>query len=68
MSEAAIVEILEQIDRLSDEERKNLSMMLAEREEHEWQLEAEKARRAAHESGITQAAIDQAVAEIRRKP
>ena len=60
MSEAAVRDILQQIDRL------DLSLRLAERQEDEWNAEADRARRAAHELGITQAAIDRAVNDVRR--
>ncbi len=66
MSEAAVQDILQQIERLSDEDRLDLSIRLAERQEDEWKAEAEIARRAAREMGITQAAIDQAVKDVRR--
>ena len=65
MSEAVVRGILQQIERLSDEDRLDLSIRLAERQEDEWKAEAEMARRAAGEMGITQAAIDQAVNDVR---
>ena len=66
MSEAAVRDILQQIERLSDEERLDLSVRLAERQEGEWKAEADLARRSARELGITQATIDQAIHDIRR--
>jgi hypothetical protein len=66
MSEAAVRDILQQIERLSPEDRLELSLRLAEDQEHEWKAEAETARRAAREMGITQAVIDQAVHDVRR--
>jgi len=65
MSDAAAQGILQQIERLSDEDRLNLSMRLAAQEEGQWQREADRARRVASEKGITQAMIDQAVDQIR---
>ncbi len=66
MSDAAVLDILQQIERLSDEDRLSLTMRLVEREETEWQREADRARRVAREKGIDQAAIDQAVSDVRR--
>lgn len=66
MSQSAVRDILQQIERLSDEDRLDLSMRLAERQEDEWKAEADMARRTARERGITQAAIDQAVNDVRR--
>jgi hypothetical protein len=66
MSEAAVRDILQQIERLSPQDRLDLSMRLAEDQEREWKAEAETARRAASERGITQAVIDQAVHDVRR--
>ncbi len=65
MSDAVVRDILQQIERLSDEDRLDLSIRLAERQEDEWKAEADTARRAAREMGITQAAIDQAVEDVR---
>ena len=65
MSEAAVRDILQQIERLSAEERLDLSVRLAERQEDEWKAEADLARRSARERGITQATIDQALHDIR---
>ncbi len=66
MSEAVVRDILQQIERLSDQDRLDLSIRLAEHQEDEWRAEAEMARRIAREMGITQAAIDQAVNDVRR--
>jgi hypothetical protein len=65
MSDGAVQNILQQIERLSDEERLDLKLRLAEREEGDWQREADRARRVAHEKGITQAVIDKAIDDIR---
>ena len=66
MSEAVVRDILQQIERLSAEDRLNLAIRLAERQEDEWKAEADTARGVAREMGITQAAIDQAVNDVRR--
>jgi hypothetical protein len=66
MSDAAVQDILQRIERLSDRDRLDLSIRLAERQDDEWKAEAEMARRAARETGVTQAAIDQAVNDVRR--
>jgi hypothetical protein len=65
MSDAVVEGILQQIQRLSDEDRLSLAMRLAEQEESQWQREAKRARRAASEKGITQAVIDKAVDDLR---
>ena len=67
MSDAAVRDILEQIERLSDEDRVSLSMHLAQRVESDWRREAEEARRTARQKGIDQTVIDRAVDEIRRR-
>lgn len=66
MSSVAVQDILRRIERLSDEDRLNLAMRLAEQEEADWQREAEQARQAARDKGITQGVIDQSVNELRR--
>ena len=66
MSEAVVRDILQQIERLSDEDRLDLSIRFAERQEDEWKAEADRARRSARELGVTQAAIDRAVDDVRR--
>jgi hypothetical protein len=65
MSDTAVHDILDQIEQLSDEDRLELSMRLAEQEEKLWQREAERARRVASEKGITQDLIDEAIFDIR---
>jgi uncharacterized circularly permuted ATP-grasp superfamily protein len=65
MSSAIVEDILQQIDRLPDEDWLQLTMRLAEREEKEWQAEADDARRVAREKGITQAVIDKAIDCVR---
>jgi hypothetical protein len=63
--EKAVQEILERIEQLSEEDRLILEERLAERAEAEWKREAEAARRIARERGIDQAAIDQAIHDVR---
>jgi hypothetical protein len=65
MSDAAVQGILQQIERLSDEDRLSFSMQLASQEESQWQREADRARVVARQQGMTQAVIDQAIDEIR---
>ncbi len=65
MSDATVDNILQQIDQLSEDDRVRLQERLAELAESEWQREAEAARRVAREKGIDQAAIDQAVEDVR---
>ena len=67
MSDATVRDILEKIEQLSDQDRLNLSMRLAEQTESEWQTETDEARRVARDKGITQTVIDRAVDEIRRE-
>jgi hypothetical protein len=66
MSSAMVRDIMEQIERLSDEDQLVLSAQLAQRADNEWQKEAEAARRTARERGIAQPAIDKAIDAIRR--
>jgi hypothetical protein len=65
MSHGAVNEILEKIDQLPSEERMILEQELAQRAEREWRQAAEEARRIAQERGLDQAAIDEAVREVR---
>jgi len=65
MSNAAVQDILQQIEQLSDEDRLRLQRHLAETAEIDWKQEAEKARRIARDQGIDQAVIDQAVQDVR---
>jgi hypothetical protein len=65
MSTAAVQEILDRIERLSEIERAALDAVLAERLEVEWRQLASAARSAARERGIDQAAIDRAVSDVR---
>ena len=44
MSKASVRDILQQIERLSDEDRLDLSVRLADRQEDEWKAEADIAR------------------------
>jgi hypothetical protein len=64
MSEA-VQEILQRIEQLSADDRLILEERLAEIAEADWKHEAEAARRIARERGLDQAAIDQAVNDIR---
>jgi hypothetical protein len=65
MVHANIEKILRQIEELSEEDRVILEARLTELAEKEWKREAEQARQQAMERGISQAAIDRAVEEIR---
>lgn len=67
MGEAAVRDILSQIERLPDADRLLLEQRLAERAEAEWVREAAAARELARQRGIDQAAIDQAVDHARYK-
>jgi hypothetical protein len=64
MSEA-VQEILQRIEQLPADDRLILEERLAEIAEADWKHEAESARRIARERGLDQAAIDQAVNDIR---
>ncbi len=61
----AVQEILERIEHLPEDERLELDAHLARMAEAEWQREAERARVVAKQKGIDQAAIDQAIENIR---
>jgi 2-iminoacetate synthase ThiH len=61
----AVREILERIDHLPENERQELDELLAQRAEDEWKQAAEDARRMAREKGIDQAAIDDAIEQVR---
>ena len=67
MSEA-VQEILQRIQRLSEEDRYLLEEYLAQLAESEWQDEVANARVLAREKGIDQAAIDRAVENVRYHP
>lgn len=64
MSEA-VQEVLQRIEQLPEEDRLVLEERLAEWAEAEWKREAESARQVARERGLDQAAIDQAIEELR---
>jgi len=64
MSEA-VREILRRIEQLSEADRLILEERLAELAEVEWRREAEDARQIARERGLDQAAIDQAIHDLR---
>lgn len=65
MSDATLDNILQQIDQLSEDDRLRLQERLADLAESQWQREAEAARRVARDKGIDEAAIDQAVEDVR---
>ena len=65
MSQSNVQTILDQIDQLPGADRLLLEQRLAELAEAEWKREAEAARRLARERGVNQAAIDQAVHDLR---
>jgi len=64
MSEG-IREILDRIEKLPEEDRLLFEERLTEIAECEWKREAEHARRIAREQGLDQAAIDQAIRDLR---
>ena len=64
MSEA-VQEILQRIKQLPEDDRLVLAEHLAEITEAEWKQAAGDARRIAREKGLDQAAIDQAVNDVR---
>jgi hypothetical protein len=65
MSQSNVQTILDQIEQLPEADRLQLDQRLAERAEAEWMGEAEAARRLARERGVDQAAIDQAIHDLR---
>ncbi len=65
MSETAVRELVDQVKRLSEDERLLFDELVAQLEEEEWAREAETARRSARDRGIDQEAIDHAVAKVR---
>ena len=65
MSQANVDHLIEQIQKLSDEDRSLFHQRLAELDEIEWEHELAEARRIAAEQGIDEAAIDRAVAKVR---
>ncbi len=67
MSEV-VQDILRRIQQLPEEDRLLLEEHLARLTEAEWNREAEEARRLARQKGINQAAIDQAVENVRYRP
>lgn len=58
---AAVHHVLDQIKRLTADDRLLLDKLLTELEEEEWRREAETARNLARERSLDQAAIDRAV-------
>lgn len=65
MSQSNVQIILAQIEQLPEADRLLLDKRLAELAEAEWKREAEAARRLARERGVDQAAIDQAIQDLR---
>lgn len=65
MDNAAVHELLERIDKLSDADRLQLERRLADRAEAEWRRESAVAKEIARERGLDQAAIDRSVEEVR---
>ncbi len=65
MSETAVHELVDQVKRLSEDERLLFDELVAQLEEEEWAREAETARRLARDRGIDQGTIDRAVARVR---
>lgn len=65
MSQSTVQTILDQIEQLPEADRLLLDQRLAELAEAEWKREAEAARRLARERGVDQAAIDQAIQDLR---
>ncbi len=65
MNQSNVQTILDQIEQLPEADRLLLDQRLAERAEAEWMREAEAARRLAQERGVDQAAIDQAIHDLR---
>lgn len=61
----AVQEILERIGHLPEADRMELDAHLARIAEDEWRREAMKARLLAAQKGIDQAAIDQAIENLR---
>ena len=61
----AVRQLLERIGQLPEEDRMVLEERLAELAEADWKREAEQARQLARERGLDQAAIDQAVHDLR---
>jgi hypothetical protein len=61
----AVRQLLERIGQLPDEDRLVLEERLAELAEADWKREAEQARQLARERGLDQAAIDQAIHDLR---
>jgi hypothetical protein len=61
----AVQEIIDRIQRLPEQDRRELEEYLAHRAEVDWQREAAEARRLANLRGIDQATINAAVDSIR---
>jgi hypothetical protein len=65
MGEAAVRDILNQIDKLQEADRLALEQRLAERAEAEWICEARSARELARQKGVEQSVIDEAIEHVR---
>jgi hypothetical protein len=61
----AVRQLLERIEQLPEDDRLALEIRLAELADADWKREAEQARQIARERGLDQAAIDQAIHELR---
>jgi hypothetical protein len=61
----AVRQLLEQIEQLPEEDRLDLEERLAEMVDDEWKREAKQARQRARERGLDEAAIDQAIHDLR---
>ena len=61
MAQPTVEHILELIERMPDEDRLALEMRLSERLEAEWNEAVAQNRRIAHDRGITDETIDQAI-------
>jgi hypothetical protein len=66
MSRATVEDILKQIRELTVEDRLLLEARLSTMMETEWQEAADEARLEARRRGLSQGAIDEAVAALRR--
>ena len=65
MTQSSVQTILDQIEQLPEADRLLLEQRLAELAEAEWKREADAARCLARERGVDQAAIDQAIHNLR---
>jgi hypothetical protein len=61
----AVRQLLDRIEQLPDEDRLALEERLAEMVDADWKREVKQARKLARERGLDQAAIDQAIHNLR---